>query len=472
MLTMTVQTAWAETATTYYVDATGTRHENFTATVLTGGEATTLSAGWYVVNSDITYTGTVTITGDVTIILGNGCTMNIGTSEVPVEVYGIYDHEYSSLTIYGQTLDETTAGQLRIYNSSFNPSIGIFLNGTYTQNSGNVTINSYGNAIYVSNSLTINGGKLDATASTLWQWGSSKDVFALAGSNITMTGGILNATGNQDNGANSAYGIACQTFTLGWRNASDRFTASSFYRGTVTIADGQAFTTDGTDIYSGTLSSDDLAAIAGKTLVPYDMTVVAKPATVGGQTNYWTTLYRGIAGFAIDAEENACAYTATVSGTEITLHRLGKVIPKGTAVIIVGEDESISMTVSEAAAEYTVDNDLHGVDVATPLSSVMSTYSADAILVLSNKNGNFGFHELATTNVPARKAFLAINDPTGAREFTMVFEDATEIRSIDNGELTTDNLAGAWYSLDGRRLSGKPTKSGIYVKNGHKIIIK
>lgn len=34
------------------------------------------------------------------------------------------------------------------------------------------------------------------------------------------------------------------------------------------------------------------------------------------------------------------------------------------------------------------------------------------------------------------------------------------------------NAADAWYSLDGRRLSGKPTKRGMYLNNGKKIIIK
>lgn len=29
-----------------------------------------------------------------------------------------------------------------------------------------------------------------------------------------------------------------------------------------------------------------------------------------------------------------------------------------------------------------------------------------------------------------------------------------------------------WYSLDGVKLAGKPTQKGIYINNGHKIIIK
>ena len=33
-------------------------------------------------------------------------------------------------------------------------------------------------------------------------------------------------------------------------------------------------------------------------------------------------------------------------------------------------------------------------------------------------------------------------------------------------------MAGAWYSLDGRKLSAQPTARGIYVKNGKKVVIK
>ena len=54
-----------------YVDANGKTAYCPNYTVLTGGGATTLPAGWYVVNSDIEYTGTVTLTGDVTLILAD-----------------------------------------------------------------------------------------------------------------------------------------------------------------------------------------------------------------------------------------------------------------------------------------------------------------------------------------------------------------------------------------------------------------
>lgn len=32
--------------------------------------------------------------------------------------------------------------------------------------------------------------------------------------------------------------------------------------------------------------------------------------------------------------------------------------------------------------------------------------------------------------------------------------------------------AGAWYTLDGRKLNGMPTVKGMYINNGKKVVIK
>ena len=50
--------------------------------------------------------------------------------------------------------------------------------------------------------------------------------------------------------------------------------------------------------------------------------------------------------------------------------------------------------------------------------------------------------------------------------------ETTGIGEIDTktGEMTFDSEA--WYTLDGVRLSGKPTKKGLYINNGKKIVIK
>ena len=50
--------------------------------------------------------------------------------------------------------------------------------------------------------------------------------------------------------------------------------------------------------------------------------------------------------------------------------------------------------------------------------------------------------------------------------------EVTAIGSLQTktGEVTFDK--DAWYSLDGRRIESKPSKSGLYINNGHKVIIK
>ena len=45
------------------------------------------------------------------------------------------------------------------------------------------------------------------------------------------------------------------------------------------------------------------------------------------------------------------------------------------------------------------------------------------------------------------------------------------IKLIDEGQQTAENR-DAWYTLDGRKLSGKPTQKGIYVNSGKKVFVK
>ena len=61
--------------------------------------------------------------------------------------------------------------------------------------------------------------------------------------------------------------------------------------------------------------------------------------------------------------------------------------------------------------------------------------------------------------------------PTHARAFVLNFgeDEATVVREVKEVREVKDN---SWYTLDGRRLSGKPTQHGIYINNGNKVVIK
>jgi hypothetical protein len=60
-----------------------------------------------------------------------------------------------------------------------------------------------------------------------------------------------------------------------------------------------------------------------------------------------------------------------------------------------------------------------------------------------------------------------------ARAFRLDFGDGeqTGIMTVQ-GEGFTVNGADAWYTLDGRKLDGKPATKGLYINGGKKVAIK
>ena len=57
-----------------------------------------------------------------------------------------------------------------------------------------------------------------------------------------------------------------------------------------------------------------------------------------------------------------------------------------------------------------------------------------------------------------------------ARQFTLVFDETTGVS--EKGIVNSEKFATAtWYDLNGRKVAA-PTKKGIYVNNGRKVVIK
>ena len=59
----------------------------------------------------------------------------------------------------------------------------------------------------------------------------------------------------------------------------------------------------------------------------------------------------------------------------------------------------------------------------------------------------------------------------GINAFVLNFDGETT--SIENGQWSMVNgQSDTWYDLSGRKLNGKPTAKGIYIKDGKKFVIK
>lgn len=231
-------------------------------TVLTGGGATSLAAGWYVVNSDINYTGKITLNGDVNIILCNGCTMNVGTDAEPIKDNGIGG---GSLTIYGQTLDENLAGQLNVYSQK---NWGGCISGTYHQYSGNVyTKSSAGiDGAGIDGSIRINGGKIVC------------DSFKTQ--DLIINGGKVDVS--------SFYITNNQTGTFNWTNADD-YIKAGYFSGFAIFS--KAFINQNSEVIHATDPDAYVNGeyyLSGKTIRPYGVnTLSVKGWGSSAESDHW-----------------------------------------------------------------------------------------------------------------------------------------------------------------------------------------
>ena len=115
---------------------------------------------------------------------------------------------------------------------------------------------------------------------------------------------------------------------------------------------------------------------------------------------------------------------------------------------------------------------------ALPASSVGNDYAGNLLepVVATHHYGyNQGYYILnggmfyAIANeasaVGSCKAVLHIAG-ANARVISIVFDDVTEVKEVK--EVKEVN----WYDLNGRKLNGMPTKKGVYLFNGRKVVVK
>ena len=418
---------------------------------------------------------------------------------------------YSHINISGGTLTTTnprvvTAITISKSTSSINMSGGVLtvtgsnsgIQGNVTMSGGVLTATSEGCGIW--GNVNMSGGVLTTTGTT--SCGISGNVTSMSGGaltaegnhgiagNVTMSGGFLTATGTNNKGIEGSVNFTGGNFkattsnsdnylgisgtaTLSWSSCYDSFTANKC---TVNIADGKQFLDGGTPV-----SGNDIAIDGTTTLTPDNRGDIASSTRIDlevhddGTGNYWTTFYHPAVGFNISANENGVptAYIATVSGSKVELTGIEPrgCIPAGQAVIVKTAtygNGKITLTRSDDIDQPSGTNHLKGGASVTP-GKVAYTLSRG-----NGGTGTLGFYKFSGTSLDPYKAHLEI-DPSStspARGFFDIGDDgATAI--IDNSQLTIHNEGnGAWYSIDGRRLNGQPTKKGVYVRNGQKFIVK
>ena len=97
-------------------------------------------------------------------------------------------------------------------------------------------------------------------------------------------------------------------------------------------------------------------------------------------------------------------------------------------------------------------------------------YDSGHYFVLQNNEFHAILPEGDEVKVPAGKAVLHLgNDQAGANARVLKIDnEATGITTTD----FTDYTDGVFYDLNGRKLQGIPTKKGVYIQNGRKVVVK
>ena len=460
-----------------YVDVDGVEKTQNDVTVLTGNETVLGSDGaetWYVTSGTTNFVSTITLKGHVHIILANGTTMNVGTSESRVSGSGITSN---NLSVHGQKQgDGTVLGTLNVF-ANGDAGIGVkdltICGGCITSsNSGDNAINSTGN-------------------------------FVIYGGQVTSTSTVR-------------YGIYANKFILGWSDKENDFIQSSSYF----VLDKQMRTADGKSfaVYSISGTTETLVgvvgeasghiflneeygsygtdkaqeALAGKILRPFEGSVVG--AVVGQQYLAYNNKNSGFKLLNGDAKlyvVTSVAYNESKFEVGLTEVDAG-MVKAGVPVIFANATEGNPLPVSIYLGNATVTTDpkrlpnFIACDGSTSVANLLPSGLAYGDALFFGLSGNsFKRVLLASDDKPAAgKCFLAVPkqaymDGTlklgteGSSSRSLGIETGGTTSLIDNGQLTMDNSAAAqWYSLDGRRLDKAPKAKGVYIRNGKKLVIR
>ena len=171
-----------------------------------------------------------------------------------------------------------------------------------------------------------------------------------------------------------------------------------------------------------------------------------------------------------DTETSADAelYTiSSVNGDQATLSAAIETAPRLTPLLIFNNsDEAKTFLLIPANAEpnlqLTVAPEFVGTLEATTIAASTDDQTNYAL------NGKQFVWVKNAVEIGANKAWLSISTGVPSARITLVFDETTKIATTNITNLTN----GDWYDLNGRKLNGMPTKKGIYIMNGRKVVVK
>lgn len=167
-------------------------------------------------------------------------------------------------------------------------------------------------------------------------------------------------------------------------------------------------------------------------------------------------------------DENAALYTITaVSNSEATLSRALTVAPATTPLLVENNSD-------ESRTILLIPTDKQADDV-TPATEFIGVLTAERTLSKNDYFDYYAFNGLDfvyvvnPVDIPVGKCFIGIQTGNLSARSITIRRSATAIGAtlVNSEEVNSEE----WFDLNGRKVN-KPTKKGIYIKNGQKVVIK
>ena len=173
--------------------------------------------------------------------------------------------------------------------------------------------------------------------------------------------------------------------------------------------------------------------------------------------------------------------TSGLSGTTLTLYfeNALETIPAGTPFIIkwATKDAPATDLVNPVFSSVVINSTTHDFTSTDGKVSFKGTYSPitwneENKSILFVGENNTLYYPKSGAFVNACRAYFELSDGSQAREFVMNFDGENEVNGVKEVKGVNGVKDDSWYTVNGVKLSGKPTKAGLYIHNGKKVIIK
>ena len=169
-------------------------------------------------------------------------------------------------------------------------------------------------------------------------------------------------------------------------------------------------------------------------------------------------------------DKDAKLYTITTVGNE-TATATELTVAAANTPLLVKNNAAEAKTILLIPTTTATPNDV------TPYEGFKGTLEATQIAASTATQNNYALNGkefvwvMDAIDIAANRAWLEIPaTTTNSRALTIVFDDVTGMSNNLTPALSQGE--GAWYDLNGRKLQAAPTKKGVYILNGKKVVVK